>query len=69
MDDVDHSQCTALTRDFYEALASGDRQRLTQLLHPQFVGTRPKDCRSGWAEITAARMKCAATSGEDREEL
>src|SRR5438270_3948123 len=37
LDKMDQSAST-LARDFYEALANGDRQRLGQLLHPQFVG-------------------------------
>jgi 2-(1,2-epoxy-1,2-dihydrophenyl)acetyl-CoA isomerase len=38
VDKMDHSESTALTRDFYEALANGDRQRLAELLHPEFMG-------------------------------
>jgi 2-(1,2-epoxy-1,2-dihydrophenyl)acetyl-CoA isomerase len=38
IDKMERSESTALARDLYEALANGDRQRLGQLLHPQFVG-------------------------------
>lgn len=38
VDEVDFSESTTLVREFYEALAAGDRQRLQELLHPRFTG-------------------------------
>lgn len=38
VDKMNHSESTTLTRDFYEALANGNRQRLAELLHPEFMG-------------------------------